>query len=227
MIQAFKISHTLYSMKRLTKGDRSTVSKNLERSAMLAKRAYEDPDPDSMENMHDDCEGDSDSNKIFIDDEESGGQAYVLFGSKTAHIYIVFRGTEEAKDVAADLNTMHADFEGTRVHAGFCKQFKALAEKISSALCEIDAANKISSLYFIGHSLGGALATLGAVHYRTVYPDARIVCHTFGCPRVGNTAFTQLFSRCVDENVRVYNKNDPVPMIPCLIGIDMLMKRYA
>ncbi len=66
-------------------------------------------------------------------------------------------------------------------------------------------------IYFVGHSFGGALATLAAAH---IQPRKLANCFlvTFGSPRVGNKAFTKLF-----KEVTVYrfvNGNDVVTRLP-------------
>ena len=42
----------------------------------------------------------------------------------------------------------------------------------------------------------------------------RIVCHTVGSPRVGNTHFVKWFNSHVDENMRIANDDDPVTLFP-------------
>jgi triacylglycerol lipase len=61
------------------------------------------------------------------------------------------------------------------------------------------------TMYYIGHSLGGALATLAAAYFGSLYPDVRHVCITFGAPRVGNAVFISEFKKHVDESVRCVN----------------------
>lgn len=61
------------------------------------------------------------------------------------------------------------------------------------------------TMYYVGHSLGGALATLAAMYFGSIYPDVRHVCITFGAPRVGDKAFVSEFKKHVDESVRCVN----------------------
>jgi hypothetical protein len=70
------------------------------------------------------------------------------------------------------------------------------------------------TFYYIGHSLGGALATIAATVFGAMYPDARHVCMTFGSPRVGDDNFVREFTKQCDESVRSVNQEDPVPLIP-------------
>ncbi|KAI5055752.1 hypothetical protein GOP47_0029273 [Adiantum capillus-veneris] len=82
----------------------------------------------------------------------------------------------------------------------------------------------------IGHSLGGALATLCAQWCRYVaYPKAEIWCVTIGSPRVGNRAFAKDFNNNVvtkGKSYRVVNKGDLVPGVPIFDGICKVFTRY-
>ncbi|MCO5571256.1 hypothetical protein L7F22_024993 [Adiantum nelumboides] len=74
----------------------------------------------------------------------------------------------------------------------------------------------------VGHSLGGALATLCAHWCRYVaYPQAQVWCVTIGSPRVGNPAFAQDFNQNVvtkGRSYRVVNKTDLISEIPRIDG---------
>jgi len=43
-----------------------------------------------------------------------------------------------------------------------------------------------------GHSFGGALATLGATRYASLFPMITVSCHAFGAPKVGGITFRHL-----------------------------------
>jgi hypothetical protein len=78
-----------------------------------------------------------------------------------------------------------------------------------------------------GHSMGGGIATIAAAligKYLNT-PDLqpvktadktkkRIVCHTFGAPRVGDGAFVKLFNKYVDESLRFVIDDDMIPKFP-------------
>lgn len=82
----------------------------------------------------------------------------------------------------------------------------------------------------IGHSLGGALATLCAHWCRYVgYREAQIWCVTIGSPRVGNRAFAKDFNENVIRNgcsYRVVNKGDVVPSMPHLLSYPKICSVY-
>ena len=64
--------------------------------------------------------------------------------------------------------------------------------------------------YAIGHSLGGALATLAAFdigkHLQdSKVSDARVICYTFAAPRTGNHAFAREYNTMVPDTWSVIN----------------------
>ena len=54
----------------------------------------------------------------------------------------------------------------------------------------------------MGHSLGGALATLCGLDIQYNFPDVSVSVYTFGSPKVGNAAFVQAYNRRVPDTVR-------------------------
>ena len=81
-----------------------------------------------------------------------------------------------------------------RAQPGFVRFYQAIRE---SVLDEVDklmsqlqkAGRPCTELLISGHSLGGALANLGAVDLAAKYPDTKVSLWTYGCMRVfaGNT----------------------------------------
>jgi len=64
----------------------------------------------------------------------------------------------------------------------------------------------------VGHSLGGAVATIAAAHLRLAGIPTNIF--SFGSPRVGNKAFVDFMDAQVGTNYRVTHYNDPIPRFP-------------
>ncbi|HSF85901.1 MAG TPA: lipase family protein [Acidimicrobiia bacterium] len=143
----------------------------------------------------------------FID--RDGAQAYV-FESDTDRI-IACRGTEPTdwNDVKADVNalTVVAETVG-RVHRGFKREVDDLWPKVEEELSTKD----MRKLWFTGHSLGGAMATISAGRcYLAHIPQMPEHVYTFGAPRVGTKRYVQN----VDLNItRWVNNNDMVTRVP-------------
>ena len=123
---------------------------------------------------------------------------------------IVCRGTEptEWNDIKADVNAMSVIAETIgRVHRGFKKEVDDLWPLVEQAL-----ADNIKTLWFAGHSLGGAMATICAG--RCFLSHIRSMPHslyTYGSPRVGNRAY---INHCDIDHIRWVNNNDIVARVP-------------
>lgn len=114
------------------------------------------------------------------------------------------------------------------IHAGFNNQFNAVRDELDSNIENfinnhfINNSNNSNNkdtiiepeIIFTGHSLGGALATIGSLYYKYKYPEITVSCITFGSPRVGSKQFVDIFNNKIDNSYRFVNDNDPVPCIP-------------
>lgn len=136
---------------------------------------------------------------------------------KDRTFYLTFRGTQSRSDMLADAHILRTYLfpEGDRsvlVHAGFLSYYKSMEEKIVAdiELCR----SPIDTLHVMGHSLGGALATIAAVSLGSKFPELRVTCHTVGSPRVGNAGFVRAFARLITDSMRITNSDDPVTRFP-------------
>jgi pimeloyl-ACP methyl ester carboxylesterase len=108
------------------------------------------------------------------------------------------------RDVVSDVNFgMGPD----GIHRGFRQALDQanLWEAIQSHLQTLSS----RPVWFTGHSLGAALATIAAARHATLAPVQGM--YTFGSPRVGNAAFAQTVPGQV---YRVVNNNDIVARLP-------------
>ena len=104
-----------------------------------------------------------------------------------------------------------------RVHGGFLAQYNSIKFSIMSMLFRrILKGEPPQRVVFVGHSLGGALATLAAAGTKALFPQLAVQCNTFGSPRVGNAAFAAYFDAVVDTSVRCVNGSDKVAKNPTL-----------
>ena len=126
---------------------------------------------------------------------------------------VSFRGTENVRDWETNLrhSLTPADFpqpvasESTaRVHQGFLDAFMSVRDQVDRYLPWVEGL----PVFITGHSLGGALATLGAAH---LSGWGLAACYTFGAPRVGNKGFSSSLQTPV---YRVVNPLDTVPLVP-------------
>ncbi len=143
---------------------------------------------------------------LFFD--KDGSQAYMFANDHDC--IVACRGTEpkEWNDVRADLNAVWDVAETVgRVHRGFKKEVDDLWPRLEEALVE----NK-KTLWFTGHSLGGAMATISAGRcFLSHIPSTPKQLFTFGSPRVGNRQYVDHVEL---DYFRWVNNNDIVTRVP-------------
>ena len=146
--------------------------------------------------------------------DKDGAQAY-RFMNKT-DIVIACRGTQpnEFNDIRADLRAVPVMAETVgKVHLGF----KQEVDDLWPMVCE-DINRKVNlkkDLWFCGHSLGAAMATIMAS--RCLYDvelNDPVELHTYGSPRVGWRKYVK--SLGVTHH-RWVNNNDIVTAVPLWI----------
>ena len=142
--------------------------------------------------------------------DNDGSQAY-MFRNQYDSV-IACRGTEpnEWNDIKADVNAATAMAETVgRVHRGFKQEVDDLWPMLEVALKE----NRIP-LWFCGHSLGGAMATICSARCVKSYIDSNPEeLYTFGSPRVGDKAY---ITHARLTYYRWVNNNDIVTRVPPL-----------
>ncbi len=132
-------------------------------------------------------------------------------GARAGETLLALRGTATGYDVLTDIYaTVVPGADSSGVHAGFKACFGSLADGIEAYF----AARKPRVVHIVGHSLGGALATLAAS--RLARRGAAVKLYTFGSPRVGLASFATDADRRIgaDNIYRCYHSADPVAMMP-------------
>ena len=156
------------------------------------------------------------SEPMFIQsppETQQDAQAYLWEKDNT--VYLTFRGTSSKKDALADMNVIPQKIkDDIYVHKGFYNQFKSIEPVITAELQSDKYKDRITTIHVSGHSLAAALSQIAAAYYGDMFPELYIICHSFGCPRVGNKKFVEWFDTRVKEHMRVANNHDPITMIP-------------
>ncbi|KDN47053.1 hypothetical protein RSAG8_03830, partial [Rhizoctonia solani AG-8 WAC10335] len=102
-----------------------------------------------------------------------------------------------------------------KAHDGFMKAQADTATTILAAVKTLLTAHSASKVLAIGHSLGGAIATLDALYFKLNLPSTvSIKAVTFGLPRVGNQDFANLIDSKITDFSHVTHEKDLVPIIP-------------
>ena len=143
--------------------------------------------------------------------EKDGAQAYRFMNKED--LVIACRGTQpsEFNDISADLKAIPVMAETVgKVHQGFKKE----VDDLWPMICE-DINRKVNlgkTLWFCGHSLGAAMATI--MSSRCLYNielNDPVELYTFGSPRVGWRKYVK--SLGVNHH-RWKNNNDIVTSVP-------------
>jgi Lipase (class 3) len=168
-----------------------------------------------------------------------GTQGYFAYRDDFA--VLAFRGTEKDDwhDLAADLATWPVDedvrprsagtlektmfhlpsaravFDSSKVgvHRGFQAALNEVWSDTARNLAEYRARSK-GEIFFTGHSLGAALATL-AISW---FAGGNASLYTFGSPRVGNGTFlSKVQTNATNEHFRLVDNNDLVSRVPAAL----------
>lgn len=151
----------------------------------------------------------------FIKCRTAFGFTLVGQGALKGHAFIIFRGTQFLADWLTNVSIGPSrSLSGHPVHDGFNQTFKTMRPKLMDFMKEVSEQN-ITHIHCIGHSLGGAVATLCAEWIRTAYKRKPFL-YTFGSPRVGLYGFASNCTQSIgaERIFRVYHQTDIVPFIP-------------
>ncbi len=128
----------------------------------------------------------------------------VEFEGPSPFAVLVFRGAEQnTRDYLTYIGIwkLFLDRNELDVHAGFRKALDSVWDEIAMALARLKY-----PMFYTGHSMGAALATLAAARHA---PGA---VYTFGSPRVGNQAFIDTL--CAVPIYRVVDDQDVIATVP-------------
>lgn len=132
-------------------------------------------------------------------------------------LIVSIRGTQERKDFITDAKAPQVTIQNynykAKAHLGFHGAYAAIRPFIESYLDRFHTDQKI---IVVGHSLGGAIATLVAewIRQQTKYTgnnNNKVVLYTYGSPRVGDESFL-IHSQI--KHYRMVAENDPIPSVP-------------
>jgi pimeloyl-ACP methyl ester carboxylesterase len=144
--------------------------------------------------------------RFFLSRETDTQAMLVEFASAAPFAVLVFRGTEQnIKDYVTDLTVglLGASDGKVETHQGFRAALDSVWHEIEPALEQLRC-----PVFYTGHSLGGALATLAAVRR----PPTAL--YTFGSPRVGDDDFAASLGHLADRIHRVVHGDDIVTTLP-------------
>lgn len=146
---------------------------------------------------------------------ETSGFALVGKGKgvhKGEHV-IAVRGTKSGQDWLTNGNVGLATGRGgSSVHSGFNQTFESMRPVFERAFSPSMRGGS-GTVHCVGHSLGGALASLAAEWVKLRY-QRPVNLYTFGAPRVGLSGYARNATFGVDRIYRCTHGADPVPLVP-------------
>ncbi|KAH7700453.1 class 3 lipase protein [Aphelenchoides avenae] len=148
--------------------------------------------------------------------------AFVGVAPSRNAVFLAFRGTQGFVQLMVEtgqtaLTLKRASPAGGTVSSYFLDVFNKLWNGgLSAALTDAKAKYPDYELWVTGHSLGGALASIGAgvAAKQGIFPSGSIKLYTLGQPRTGDSAYANAINSLVPEAYRVVNSRDLVPHVP-------------
>lgn len=145
-------------------------------------------------------------------------QAHIGFAlTASDHNIIVFRGTSNPKEWIANFQATQSDYVQSgakqgRVHTGFLRLYNQLAGQVRTAANRF---NPSLPCFVVGHSLGGALATLATADLaQNSALRNQLRLYSYAAPRVGDRAFAKFLNAIAPNSYRIINLADIVAMVP-------------
>jgi len=143
--------------------------------------------------------------------DQRGAQGFVAHTRDW--VVVSFRGTEvaEFEDVIADvrIKLVQRPPHSGGVHLGFYEALSSIWPEMEEMLTGLqEASERRLPVWFTGHSLGAAMATLAADRCDDVH-----ALYTVGSPRVGDKSFRQGLTAKANA-YRIVNNNDGVTAVP-------------
>ncbi|KAL1507013.1 hypothetical protein AB1Y20_007880 [Prymnesium parvum] len=159
----------------------------------------------------------------FVSDTRAGTQGYVAIQRAASRVIVSFRGSKNFENALEDAEFLLVQLpfgpSGIRVEDGFLRAYNSVRTASLDAIVSAHAqCGANCSTLFTGHSLGGAMATLGATEV-ALSGRTNLQVYTFGSPRVGDAAWA-LWARDViaatngSASVRMRRQLDIVPALP-------------
>ncbi len=145
-------------------------------------------------------------------------EAYAGVSEKQGMIVVSFRGTKGLPDSILDAaiwkTVPHEDPDcNCEVEEGFQFAYNTIAPRILDAVALMVKSYPSYRIVVTGHSLGGGMAGLGAVHLAVLYP-LKVELYSLATVRVGNQQFVDYLEKLIPLRYRYVHKRDLVPHLP-------------
>jgi hypothetical protein len=128
-------------------------------------------------------------------------------------IVVAFRGTDrdDPRTAETDADALPLLTDGAIVHRGFARALDQVWDsEVKSILEDFLGAHAGAPVFFTGHSLGAALATIAV----TRFAGGQCALYTIGSPRVGDDCFARAVLQKTAHVFRFVNSQDIVTLVP-------------
>lgn len=151
----------------------------------------------------------SDQSTVFNKEEIQG---FIAVNDEL--LILCFRGTKNFQDWLYNLRVLPTEDALGKVHRGFSIGLDQVWQAEVSPIIQEYAKGR--TVWYTGHSLGAALATLAAARTSVELPEVAIKgIATFGQPRLASREFEEAFDAIfADSFYRYVNNRDIVPRVP-------------
>ncbi|CAP24006.2 Protein CBG02522 [Caenorhabditis briggsae] len=165
-------------------------------------------------------------NELDVPTKLEGRTIGVLIGVNhdLQHIFIGFRSTNDPVQFVSQFYVFMMgwmeDFPlGGKMVAIYSRMYKEILEfGFDDCLEKAVIKYPTYSLVVTGHSLGGAMSTVFALHVAMKYPQKLTSLYSVSAPRSGDETFVKLLRQHVSEEFRVVRDGDFVPDSPFRIS---------
>lgn len=137
--------------------------------------------------------------ETFFDVDDT--ECFVVHPHDRKWAALVFRGTDSLKNWIENLDAAPIPAPVGKVHEGFSRALDVVWNRVTPLLASFDC-----PIFYAGHSLGAALATVAASR------RAPRATYTYGSPLVGDKEFATSFAG--KPMFRIVNDRDDVPRVP-------------
>lgn len=165
-----------------------------------------------------DLEGDAVTVVAGLSGLITGIEGYVATNHARQEVVLSVRGSNNIRNWISNIafSWTNCPFvSDCKVHTGFQAAWDEISSAAQNAVSSALAANPGYRVVATGHSLGGAVATLGAVYMR--HAGRQVEVYSYGSPRVGNDKFANFVTGQGAGEYRVTHTDDPVPRLPPIV----------
>jgi triacylglycerol lipase len=146
-------------------------------------------------------------------------------GTPSPYAIIAFRGTDkdDPRNAVTDADTLPLERDGYVVHKGFVQALDEVwDDEVKPLLDDFQRGNPTAPVYFTGHSLGAALATIAVTRFNGICP-----LYTIGSPRVGDERFVSAVLNKTNAIFRFVNSQDIVTQIPPEVALQSYFRHVG